>query len=51
MNVRELIDILKEVKNKDINVFIYDPKDTRLYDCTVDIDMEQRVDINIGELQ
>lgn len=51
MNVRELIEILEQIENKDINVFVYNPETTDLFDCSIDIDTTERVDINIGKLQ
>ena len=52
MTVAELIGILKNVENKSLPVFIYNPETSDLHSISlIDYNMTDRVDINLGELQ
>ena len=48
MTVKELIEELQQIENKDLPVFVYDVEQSDLIDITlIDTDISDRVDINI----
>ena len=50
MKVKELIEKLKEYPNQDIEVFVYDVEESKLYNINdVDLDVSDRIDLNIKE--